>query len=65
MTTSCKLNKDDDTPEIDQTVYMYMIGNLLYLTTSSPNIIQVVGLVGRFQANPKETQVIAIKRIFR
>jgi hypothetical protein len=42
-----------------------MIGNLLYLTASRPDIIQEVGLVGRFQANPKETHVLAVKRIFR
>jgi hypothetical protein len=65
MTTSCKINKDDNAPEIDQTMYMSMIGILLYLTTSRPDIIQVVGLVGRFQENPKETHVLAVKRIFR
>jgi hypothetical protein len=65
MTTSCKLNKDDDAPEVDQTMYRSMIGSLLYLTTSRPDIIQVVGLVGIFQANPKETHVLAVKRIFR
>jgi hypothetical protein len=65
MTTSCKLNKDDDAPEIDQTMYRSMIGSLLYLTASRPDIMQVVGLVGRFQSNPKETHVLAVKRIFR
>jgi hypothetical protein len=49
MTTSCKLNKDDDAPEVDQTMYRSMIGSLLYLTASRPDIMQVVGLVGRFQ----------------
>jgi hypothetical protein len=42
-----------------------MIGNLLYLTTSRPNIVQAMGLVGVFQANPKETHVLAVKIIFR
>jgi hypothetical protein len=65
MTTSCKLNKYDDAPEIDQTMYRSMIGTLLYLTTSRPDIMQVVGLVGRFHSNPKETHVLAVKRIFR
>jgi hypothetical protein len=65
MTTSCKLNKDDDAPEIDQTMYMSMIGNLLYLIASRLDIIQAVGLVGIFQENPKETHVLAVKRIFR
>jgi hypothetical protein len=43
MTTSCKLNKDDDAPEIDQTMYRSMIGSLLYLIASRPDIIQAVG----------------------
>jgi hypothetical protein len=64
-TTSCKLNKDDDASEVDQTMYMSMIGNLLYLISSRPDIIYAFDLVGRFQANPKETHVLAFKRIFR
>ena len=42
-----------------------MIGSLLYVTASRPDVIQVVKLVARFQANPKEAHVLAIKRIFR
>jgi hypothetical protein len=65
MTTSCKLSKDDDAPEVDQTMYKSMVHNLLYLTTSRLDIIEVVGLVGRFQANPKETHLLVVKRIFK
>jgi hypothetical protein len=65
MTTNCKLNKQDDTLDINQTIYRSVIENLLYLKTSIPDIMQVVGLVGRFQSNPKETHVLAVKRIFR
>ena len=42
-----------------------MIGRLLYVKTSRPDIMQVVGLVARFQATPKVTHVQAVKRIFR
>ena len=42
-----------------------MIGSLLYVLASRPDAMHVVGLVARFQANPKETHVLAIKRIFR
>ena len=42
-----------------------MIGSLLYVTTSRPDAMHAVGLVARFQANPKETHVLEIKRIFR
>jgi hypothetical protein len=44
---------------------MSMIGSLLYVTTSRPNEMQVVGKVTRFQAAPKESHVLAVKRIFR
>jgi len=42
-----------------------MIGSLLYVTASRPDVMQAIGLVARFQANPKESHVLAIKRIFR
>ena len=42
-----------------------MIGSLLYITTSRPDAMQAVRLVARFQENPKEAHVLAIKRIFR
>lgn len=42
-----------------------MIGSLLYVTAPRPNVMQAVGLVARFQANPKESHVLEIKRIFK
>ena len=42
-----------------------MIGSLLYVTASRPDAMHAVGPVARFQENPKETHVLAIKRIFR
>jgi hypothetical protein len=65
MVTGCKLRKDDESKEADQRLYRSMIGNLLYVTTSRPDVMQVVGQVARFQATPKETHVLVVKRIFR
>jgi hypothetical protein len=42
-----------------------MIGNLLYVTTSIPDVMQAVGQLSRFQEAPKESHVLAVKRIFR
>jgi hypothetical protein len=42
-----------------------MIDNLLYVTTSRPDIMHAVGLVGIFQVAPKETHVQVVKQIFR
>jgi hypothetical protein len=65
MQTSCKLRKDDDSKSTDQRQYRSMIGSLLYVTTSRPDVMQAVGQVARFQAAPKESHVLAVKRIFR
>jgi Asp-tRNA(Asn)/Glu-tRNA(Gln) amidotransferase C subunit len=43
MQTSCKLRKDDDSKSTDQRQYRSMIGNLLYVTTSRPDVMQEVG----------------------
>jgi transposase InsO family protein len=45
MQTSCKLRKDDDSKSTDQRQYRSMIGSLLYVTTSRPDVMQAVGQV--------------------
>jgi hypothetical protein len=45
MQTSCKLSKDDDTKSTDQRQYRSMIGSLLYVTASRPDVMQAVGQV--------------------
>jgi hypothetical protein len=65
MQTSCKLSKDDDSKSTDQRQYRSMIGSLLYVTASRPDVMQAVGQVARFEAAPKESHVLAVKRIFR
>ena len=42
-----------------------MIGSLLYLTTSRLDIMFNICLYARFQSNPKESHIIAVKRIFQ
>jgi hypothetical protein len=49
----CKLSKDDDSPDVDQISYRSMIGILLYIIASRPDIMHVVGMVGRYQSAPK------------
>jgi hypothetical protein len=65
MQTICKLKKNDDSNSIDQRKYRSMIGSLLCVTTSIPNVMQAVGQVARFQVAPKESHVLAVKRIFK
>jgi hypothetical protein len=65
MQTSCKLSKDDDSKSTDQSQYRSMIGILLYVIASRPDVMQAVGQVAQFQAAPNESHVLAVKRIFR
>lgn len=65
MTTNCKLSKDDDSPLVDATHYRSMIGALLYLTATRPDIMQAVGMVGRFQSAPKQSHLLVVKGILR
>ena len=53
METGCKLTKNDDSPSVNQTLYRSMIGSLLYLTASRPDIMQAVCMVSRFQFDLK------------
>jgi hypothetical protein len=50
---------------VDQKVYYFMIGSLLYLCASRPNIILSVCMCARFQATPKDCHLRAIKRIMK
>jgi hypothetical protein len=65
MVVGCKLSKDDVSPDVDQRTYHSMIGSLLYITASRPDIMQAVGMVGCFQSAPKQTHLVAVKRILK
>ncbi|GJU17928.1 retrotransposon protein, putative, unclassified [Tanacetum coccineum] len=59
------LVKDEDGVDVDVHVYRSMIGSLMYLTASRPDIMFAVCACARFQVTPKESHLNAIKRIFR
>jgi len=65
MGTFFYFDKDESGMEVNQTMFIGMIGSLLYLTASRPDIVQVVCVCVRFQANPKESHLIAVKRILK
>jgi uncharacterized membrane protein YciS (DUF1049 family) len=65
MATTTKLGKDEDGTSVDESMYRGMIGSLLYLTASRPDIMFSVCLCARFQSAPKESHLIAVKRILR
>ena len=65
MSTGHKLSKNDDSKEVDQTMYRSMIQKLQYVIHTRPHIVLVVGMVARFLENPRENHMMAIKRIMR
>ena len=65
MSSSTKLEKDENGKSVDHKRYRGMIGSLLYLTTSRLDIMFSVCICARYQASPKESYLTAVKRIFR
>jgi hypothetical protein len=59
------LDLDTGGKSVDQKVYWSMIGSLLYLCASRPNIILSVCMCARFQVDPKEVHLRVVKRIMR
>ncbi|WJX40607.1 hypothetical protein P8452_28061 [Trifolium repens] len=64
-TTHLKLSKDEHGVSVDQSLYRSMIGSLLYLTASRPDISFVVGVCARYQAEPKMSHLNQVKRILK
>ncbi|GJW27305.1 putative ribonuclease H-like domain-containing protein [Tanacetum coccineum] len=59
------LVKDEDGEDVDVHVYRSMIGSLMYLTASRPDIMFVVCACARFQVTQKASHLNTVKRIFR
>ena len=65
MGTTSALDPNEDGEPINQSEYRSMIGSLLYLTASRPDIQFVVCLCARFQASPRASHLQAVKRVLR
>ncbi|GJY34487.1 retrovirus-related pol polyprotein from transposon TNT 1-94 [Tanacetum coccineum] len=65
MVEKNKLDEDLHGTPVDATLYRGMIGSLVYLTSSRPDLIYVVCLCAPYQAKPTEKHLNAVKRIFR
>ena len=63
--SSCYMDADVVGKGVDQTKYRGLIGSLLYLTASRPEIMFAICLCARYQANPKESHFKAAKRILK
>ncbi|GJY12595.1 putative ribonuclease H-like domain-containing protein [Tanacetum coccineum] len=65
METNKALVKDEEAEDVDVHLYRSMIGSLMYLTASRPDIMFAVCACARFQVTPKTSHFNAVKRIFR
>ena len=61
--SGASLCKDESSKHVDSTVYRGMIGSLLYLTASRPDIMYSVCLCARFQSDLRDSHLQAVKRI--
>ena len=65
MAANAKLTNDPSGESVNVTLYRSMIGCLLYLTISRPDIAFNVGVCSKFQSNPKISHLKAVKRIIK
>ncbi|TYJ98295.1 gag-pol polyprotein [Cucumis melo var. makuwa] len=63
--THVKITKDTVGTAIDHKLYRSMIGSLLYLTASRPDIAYAVGICARYQSDPRTSHLNAVKRIIK
>ncbi|GKC42405.1 hypothetical protein Tco_1060127 [Tanacetum coccineum] len=59
-----KLDLDQNRSLVDETKYRSMIGALMYLTSSRPDIVHATCLCARYQAKPTKKHLKVVKRIF-
>ncbi|GJU48581.1 retrovirus-related pol polyprotein from transposon TNT 1-94 [Tanacetum coccineum] len=64
MVERTKLDEDLLRIPVDQTQYRSMIGSLMYLTASRPDLVFVVCMCARYQSKPTKRHLEAVKRVF-
>ena len=60
-----KVMKDKEGAKVDATMYKQLVGSLMYLTATRPDLMYVMCLISRFMANPTEMHLQAAKRVLR
>uniref|UniRef100_A0A0V0GTF5 Putative ovule protein n=1 Tax=Solanum chacoense TaxID=4108 RepID=A0A0V0GTF5_SOLCH len=59
-----KLTKEPGGRRVDNTLYKQIVGSLMYLTATRPDVMHAVSLISRYMESPKEMHLLAAKRIF-
>ncbi|CAL2268742.1 unnamed protein product [Prunus armeniaca] len=65
MAINLKLTSNDGAPKFDASIYRTVVGSLIYLTNTRPDIVHVVSVVSRFMSDPSNHHFVAVKRILR
>ncbi|KAF5475228.1 hypothetical protein F2P56_007058 [Juglans regia] len=65
MASSTSLTANEGALLSDQTYYRRLVGSLQYLTLTRPDISYAVNNICQFMQNPRDTHLLAVKRIFR
>ena len=65
ITTSLKLLNYDTSKDVDATLYRQIIGSLMYLTNTRPDICFAVNTLSQYMVNPKHVHLIGAKHVMR
>jgi hypothetical protein len=65
MEVKLKLEKEEDAPNVDQTLYRSLMGSLRYLVHTHPDISFAVGFLSRFMEDLRQTHLDAVKHLLR
>jgi hypothetical protein len=65
MSSAASLGPDEDGEVVDQREYRSMIGSLMYLTVTRPDIQFAVGLCVHFHSSPRSSHRTAVQQVFR
>lgn len=61
----CKIHRDEKGVKVDETFFKQIVGSLMYLTATRPDLMFIVSLISRFMASPTELHFQAAKRTLR
>ncbi|XP_057535385.1 uncharacterized mitochondrial protein AtMg00810-like [Amaranthus tricolor] len=65
MATNEKLSKNDGKEKVDASLYRSLVGSLIYLTNTRPDIFHTVSIISRFISEPSKAHLAAAKRILK
>lgn len=60
-----KIHRDDDGVKVDGSLFKQLVGSMIYLTATRPDVMYTVSLVSRYMSEPTELHLTAAKRILR